>query len=529
MKKAKIPSSDESSSGIDNSTDKTLDLDKKLRFSEIRYRRLFETAQDGILILNAQTAMIEDVNPFLQNMLGYSREEFLGKTLWEIGSFRDTKLSKEAFLELQTLRYIRYDDLPLETKDGRRVSVEFVSNVYDCDGIEIIQCNIRDNTKRHLAEIALKSATRALKILSESNTALLNAGTEQTLLNEYCRIAVQTGGYRMAWIGFAEDIADKNVIPMAHYGDEESFLELNTITWADNDRGKGPTGRAIRTMDVQVCEDISIDPTMKIWRDEALRCGYRSLIVLPFHLTKEIIACLSLYGALPNIWSSPERELLQEVAADLSFGIKAIRTAISKAKHQAQLSISLEQTIQVIAETIGQRDSYTAGHQRRVATICTRIAVELGLSDDRIHGLNLAATIHDVGKIGIPAEILVKPSRLSDMEYGLIKDHVNIGLAILKNVNFPWPISDIISQHHERLDGSGYPQGLKSNDLLLESKILAVADVVEAMASHRPYRPALGIEAALGEIITHRNVLYDHTVVDACVCIFREKGFVISD
>lgn len=505
------------------------EAEKQLRFSEMRYRRLFETARDGILILDAETAEIEDVNPYLIEMLGYTREEFLHRKLWDISSFKDTKLNKEVFKELQKNRYIRYDDLPLETKDGRQISVEFVSNVYDCDGIDIIQCNIRDNTSRKLAEIALQAATRTLKILNESNNALVNSQTEQTLLDEYCRIAVQTGGYKMAWIGFATDGIEKNVVPMAYYGDSGCYSELSKITWSEGDYGNGPTGRAFRTMQVQVCENISTDPTLKIWRDKAVECGYRSLIVLPFLLSEKVTACFSLFGTTSHDWSSPERELLQDIAADLAFGIKALRSAIIKAQEREELRISLEQTIQVIAETIGQRDPYTAGHQRRVASICTGIGLELGLSADRIHGLHLAATIHDLGKIGIPAEILVKPAKLSTIEYALVKEHVNIGITILKNVVFPWPIAEIIWQHHERLDGSGYPRGLTGDKLLMESKILAVADVVEAMASHRPYRPALGIEAALTEIVAHRGTGFDPEVVDACVRIFHEKGFEIIE
>jgi HD-GYP domain-containing protein (c-di-GMP phosphodiesterase class II) len=268
---------------------------------------------------------------------------------------------------------------------------------------------------------------------------------------------------------------------------------------------------------------------MKFWYNEALKYGYRSLIALPFLLSEETRACYSLFGTSPQSWSSPERALLQEVAADLAYGINALRTAIEKAEHQEKLRVSLEQIIQVIAETIDQRDSYTAGHQKRVASICSKIGLELGLSADRILGLHLASTIHDLGKIGIPAEILVKPKQLSNMEYGLVKDHVDIGVRILKKIDLPWPIAEIIWQHHERLDGSGYPRGLTGDKLLLESKILAVADVVEAMASHRPYRPALGIDAALNEILTHRNTLFDPLVVDACVSLFREKGFELTE
>jgi len=513
---------------IDDKSTRLAAIDKALRVSEMRYRRLFETAQDGILLLNAETAQIEDVNPFLMDMLGYSHDEFLGKKIWEIGAFKDTALSKEAFVELQTKRFIRYDDLPLVAKNGTRFSVEFVSNAYECEGIEVIQCNIRDNTKRHVAEIALRATTRALKMLSESNVALLSAKTESILLAEYCRIAVETGGYIMAWIGVADNTPDKNVTAISSYGHEDQYLEQAVITWDDTAHGNGPTGLAIRSGQVQISEDINTDPGMIPWRSEALKRGYISSIAVPFRLPDESIACLTLYSGKNDIWSTPERELLQDIAADLAFGIAALQTAIAKIQYQVSLRESLEQTIQVIADTGEERDSYTAGHQRRVAEICSKISKELGMDADHIHGLHLAASIHDLGKIGIPAEILAKPRRLTALEYGMIKEHAMIGFNIIKDVSFPWPIAKIILQHHERIDGSGYPLGLKDDELLLESKILAVADVVEAMASHRPYRAALGIEAALNEIKAQRGITLDTQVVNACLRIFNEQDYKIE-
>lgn len=506
-----------------------LATDKALRVSETRYRRLFEAAQDGILLLNATTAQIEDVNPFLIRMLGYSHDEFLGKKIWEIGAFKDTTLNKEAFIELQEKHFIRYDDLPLSAKDGTRYSVEFVSNVYDCEGVEVIQCNIRDNTKRRVTEIALRSTNRALKMLSESNVALLNAKTESMLLAEYCRLAVETGGYVMAWVGIAENTPEQGVRVVAKFGVDDGYLESIRINWADSPRGNGPTGRALRTGKVQITENIATDPAMLPWRMEAGKRGYCSAIAVPFRLPDDAMACLTLYSAKCDIWSAPEHKLLQEIADDLAFGISALQTAIAKIQYQVNLRESLEQTIQVIADTSEQRDSYTAGHQRRVAQICTKIGTELGLSADRIHGLHLAASIHDLGKIGIPAEILSKPRRLTELEFRLIKEHPKLGYNILKDVKFPWPIAQIILQHHERIDGSGYPMGLMGGDLLLESKILAVADIVEAMASHRPYRAALGIDAALSEITTLRGIKLDAEVVDACLRIFRQQGYKIQD
>lgn len=193
-----------------------------------------------------------------------------------------------------------------------------------------------------------------------------------------------------------------------------------------------------------------------------------------------------------------------------------------------KLGQTLLQTIEAIGATLEARDPYTAGHQRRVAILASAIAADLGMDADRVRGLYLASTIHDLGKIHLPAEILSKPGRLSHIEFELVKAHPQIGYDIIKDVQFPWPIAQMILQHHERLDGAGYPQGLKNGQILPEAKILAVADVVEAMSSHRPYRPGMGIDAALEEIIAHRGVSYDAAVVDSCVALFREKAFVLE-
>jgi HD-GYP domain-containing protein (c-di-GMP phosphodiesterase class II) len=198
---------------------------------------------------------------------------------------------------------------------------------------------------------------------------------------------------------------------------------------------------------------------------------------------------------------------------------------LAKAQYQESLSASLEQTIEVITETGDQRDPYTAGHQRRVADLCVAIARKLGLSSKRTQGLRLAASIHDLGKIGIPAEILGKPGRLTENQYNLLKEHAQLGYEIVKNVQFPWPIAQMILQHHERLDGSGYPRGLKADEIFLESRILTVADVVEAMSSHRPYRPSRGIDEALDEVLSNSGTLYDTEAVEACVNLFRNEDY----
>jgi PAS domain S-box-containing protein len=190
-----------------------------------------------------------------------------------------------------------------------------------------------------------------------------------------------------------------------------------------------------------------------------------------------------------------------------------------------RLHKSLGATIQAMAVTVETRDPYTAGHQRRVADLARSMAGEMNLSADQIEGIRMASTIHDLGKISVPAEILSKPTKLTDVEFELIKTHAQSGYDILKDIDFPWPVARIILEHHEKMDGSGYPNGLVGENILLESRILVVADVVEAMASHRPYRPSLGIDAAFQELEENKGTKYDATVVEACLSLFRNKGY----
>jgi len=190
-----------------------------------------------------------------------------------------------------------------------------------------------------------------------------------------------------------------------------------------------------------------------------------------------------------------------------------------------RLQKGLEDTIQTIAMIVETKDPYTAGHQRQVDKLATAIAREMGFSEDKIRGIHTAAVIHDIGKIYVPAEMLSKPGHLTNIEFDIMKTHPQVSYDILKRIEFPWPVAEIVYQHHERLDGSGYPKGLKGGEILPEAKILAVADVVESMASHRPYRPTIGMDKALAEINRNKGILYDPDVVDVCTKLFTEKGF----
>ena len=318
--------------------------------SELRYRRLFEAAQDGILILDFDTGQIQDANPFVLSLLGFTREELVGKEIWEISSVLDKTIALKAFEVIKEKGYVRYEDVPLKTKDGELIQVEFVSNAYHVNGDKVIQCNIRDVSYR--------------KKLEEENL-----------------------------------------------------------------------------------------------------------------------------------------------------------------KFQHSISISLHEVIETLANVIVARDSYTAGHQKRVADLASAIAAKLNLPLHTIEGIHLSALIHDIGKIAIPAEILTKPKALTNFELAMLRNHVQTGYDILKNIHFPWNVAQIVLQHHERLDGSGYPNGLKGDSICEEAKIIAVADVVEAISSDRPYRKSRGIEAALDEITTNSGKLYDARVVEACLKVFKDDRY----
>ena len=202
---------------------------------------------------------------------------------------------------------------------------------------------------------------------------------------------------------------------------------------------------------------------------------------------------------------------------------------------RSELKISLAKMRRILMQAVNSlrttsdiRDPFTAGHQKKVAKLAMAIAVEMGLSPNQIEGISVAGNLHDIGKINVPSEILSKPGILSDLEFALIKTHCQSGYEIVKDIEFPWPVAEVLLQHHERMNGSGYPRRLMGDTILIESRIIAVADVVEAMASHRPYRPALGIETALNEIIQNKGILYDPIVVDACLKLFRENDFIFE-
>ncbi len=508
--------------------------DEEVKASETRYRMLFESSKDGIILLDGATGEIMDVNPTLLELIGYSYQELRGKKLWDIQPF-DTALRNITLEMLQQKDYTKYDDLPMETKSGKVMYMEFITNIYSVYNKKVIQCSIHDITGRKRSEKAILEVNRELKVLSACNRMLVHVADESQLLHNICDIIVRLGMYRMAWVGFLASNGQKTIKPVAHAGFEENYLKILDMAWEETEHELGPIGRTLRTKDTQVSQNIREDEKFAIWRDEALKRGYNSLIALPLMDNGDIFGIVGIFAAHPNAFNPEEIELLKELSNDLAFGIISLRTRIERdqaiagrQRYLDKLRTGLEDTIRTIASTVEMKDPYTAGHQRRVADLAVAIGEELGLSEEQIRGLHFAGIIHDVGKIRIPAEILSKPGHLAPIEMDFIKIHPGAGYELLKDIEFPWPIADIVWEHHERVDGSGYPRGLKGDEILIEAKIISVADVVESMASHRPYRAGLGMQAAMDEITQHKGTYYDPAVVDACIRLINEKDYTLS-
>ena len=383
-----------------------------------------------------------------------------------------------------------------------------------------------DVTAHRQRQRALARTDRALRTLSRVNNALVRAASKAELFERVCLAIVEAGEYRMAWVGEVDDCNAKAVRFIAYAGEcTEAVATKFDVSAEDIPAGRGVSGRAIRSGEPQVSQDLLNDPTMAPWAGLARETGISSALSLPLKNRRGVFGVLLIHAGEPDAFDADELRLLIELADDLSFGVMALENRAELTQFSKRLHSSFVTMIAAIAKTIEARDSYTAGHQQRVAQLAVAIAKKLGLSDHEIEGIYLASVIHDIGKIRVPAEILSKPSKLSQSELALIREHAETGYVILNDIDFPWPIAQIVRQHHERLDGSGYPWKLKGDEILIQARILGVADTVDAMISHRPYRAGLGVELALDEIIRNKKVLYDHAVVDACVTLFREEGF----
>jgi len=380
--------------------------------------------------------------------------------------------------------------------------------------------------------VELEKRSWALSAFSEAAATLARATSTELLIEEVLEAITLQGTYKLAWVGEAIHDAFKTVKVVGSSGSARGYVENITVSWSESEiMGSGAAGKSIRNNKTCVVADIEIDSGFVAWRERAKQFGIRSVIgcPIPDGDTGVPYGSLLVYSAIPNSFGASEIKLFEGLAQEIGFGLRSIERQHKlddqiheKEITQERLAAALRATIESMSRTMEWRDPYTAGHQKRVAMISMAIARQMGWDNERIQALYMASMVHDIGKMAVPSEILTKPSRLTDLEMQLVQGHVEAGYQILKDIPFPWPIAEMVHQHHERLDGSGYPRGLKAEQICEESKILAVADTIEAMATHRPYRPARGLVAAMDEIKLEAGTKLDAIVVEAA-CKLLEK------
>ncbi|HZX33157.1 MAG TPA: MASE3 domain-containing protein [Rhodocyclaceae bacterium] len=479
---------------------------------------IVESSQEAI-VGESLDGVVITWNAGAEHLYGYTAAEMVGRS---VKAFVPADRQHElAILIARAGRGEMVESLETQRigKDGRRIDVSLtLSPIRDPHGaVTGISAFAHDISRRKAAENAQLRLNRRLKLLSASNQTLLHAATPEDLLAHMTQAITQVGGFAGAWIGAADP-------------DRPGYLRLMGASQPEVEAAFQAAGDCLLDPESPVAEALGTGDTLLIHDRSPLPPlpPVPAGIVLPLGARPGSTVCLVLWADDPALLVPEELATLEEMAADLNFGLAGLRIKTEREHSLRALARAMEDTIQAIAGTVEMRDPYTAGHQRRVAELSGAIARELGLPEDRIHAIALAATIHDLGKINIPAEILTRPGKLSDIEFSLIKTHPAMGYEIIKNIDFPWPIAAAMRQHHERLDGSGYPDGLTGDAITLEARIIGAADVVEAMSSHRPYRPGLGIDAALAELTRGRGIQFDPQVVDACLRLVRERGFKFS-
>lgn len=507
-------------------------MEQALRQSEQQYRTLVEHIPDLIVRYDAELHRTY-VNPAWERASGLSAEEVLNLPITDIPRVPLPVVSEYVAALRQVLATGRRRSVEFAWVNarGEKLNLQYVVVPEHDDqgrviGVLAVGRDVSDHARaedalRH-SELHLRRVNRALRTLSAGNETLVRATSEEELLAEMCQVMVDVGGHALAFVGDLAT-ADKSGELRAWAGPADEGLR------ACIRRGVcQPLARALERNEPVVIHDTANDSYCRECRGSYRGCGVRSGVILPMHSEGERLGALAICSTEAAAFDEDEVVLLTELGRDVAYGMRAMRNRLGREDGLRRVQATMEATIQALASTVEFRDPYTAGHQRRVAQLAVAIGRELGLPEDRVTGLYLAAIVHDIGKVRVPAEVLTRPGKLSYLEYEIVKTHVDAGYDILKAIDFHWPIAEIVHQHHERLDGSGYPNGIGGDCLLLESRILSVADVVEAIASFRPYRPALGVEVALAEIETGRDVRFDGQIVDACIRQFREKNFAFE-
>ena len=456
---------------------KRRETEATLQETEERYRSLVETSTDAIISIDEQMRVIQ-WNRAASDLFGYSKELIMGKTIDILVPEKFKEQHREGvrhFLATKDARLVgKTAEFEGLRKDGTTCPIEISLSASQDNGAWTFTSIIRETTERRQALQALRESEERYRNLFEDSKDAVVIWTAEGKILGVNQATLETFDYRI------EDIIGADISEF--FGNPKDLRIFNM---------KLDKERAIRGHEIQIKKkngaalDCLFTATTRQGRDGKI-LGYQ--------------------GIIRDVTQMKRNEY------DLKRSLETLRKSIGA-------------VTQAMCAVVESRDPYTAGHQRRVAALARTIAQEMQLSSDQIDAVRMAGTLHDIGKIAIPAEILTSPGKLSAKAFELIKDHPQTGYDILQGIEFPWPIADIILQHHEAMDGLGYPKGLSGDAIMLEARILMVSDVVEAIASHRPYRPALGIDKALEEIDQKKGVRYDTNVVEACLRLFREKGY----
>jgi PAS domain S-box-containing protein/putative nucleotidyltransferase with HDIG domain len=445
-----------------------------LQISETKYRSLFEGSRDAVFITTVEGRFL-DFNQAMIDLLGYPRAELMNLDVRQAYAEPADRDKFQAIMEKNGL--VHNYEITLRRKDGATVDCLFTSTTWRDPTGKVLsyQGIIRDITEKKRAVQALKESE------AQYRTTINSMGDAIHAVDQDLRIILFNDAFKK-WnreLGLTNDVYGRDIFEVFPFLPPKVRDEYRHV---------------LRNGEILITQGTS-------------RIGDREIITetrkIPVFEGSKVTRVITMIRDITNRYKAEEE-----------FKENALK-----------MRRILEETTYTLASTVEKRDPYTAGHQQRVAQLAHAIAREMGLAEDQIDGIKMAALIHDIGKIYVPAEILNKPGRLTDIEYNLIKAHPQLSYDILKTIEFPWPVALTILQHHERANGSGYPSGLTAQTIIQEAKILAVADVVEAIYSNRPYRPARGIEKALEEITNNKETLYDSEVVDACIRLFDKKDF----
>jgi PAS domain S-box-containing protein len=467
----------------DDSRNKRKQMEQALFQSEEKYRNILENIEDGYYEVDL-AGNFTFFNSSLCRIIGYSKEELMGMNNRQYTDKEGAKKLFQAFNQVyKTGNPAKELDWPITRKDKTKRYIEAsVSLLKDLSGKSIgFRGIVHDITERKKAEDALrKSEVKYRDLVDGAHEGIFQSTAEGR------HITVNQAFANMLGYESPEEVV-KNITDIAHQ-----------VYVHPEDRAK-------------ILQIIEKEGSVKGYETEFYRKdGSKTWVSVNMHAVRDDRGKLLYYQGIDQ--GITDRKKMEK----------------ERQKNIERLRRSLGSTINAMATIVETRDPYTAGHQRRVADLARSIAAEMKLTSEQINGIRMASKIHDIGKISIPSEILAKPTKLTELEFNLIKTHSQSGYDILKDIDFFWPVAQIILQHHERINGSGYPNGLKGDQILLESQILAIADVVEAISSHRPYRPAFGINIALDEITKNKGILYNPAAVDVCLRLFRERNYKFS-